>query len=329
MALTRFLFLAACAAAACHAREASAACTVTYTPPFMVNRSGGIVVDGDLPVGALVRATSADSATASINCSAQTTTVVSMELQGDGLFDGTLREITVGGQRSGLGIRLLAKVPGDTGYTALPRKVTRPFAAGASTWQTFFYAEYVRTGGPVKYGPADTAVNARLGRIWVPDMTAFAPNRIIHPVTMVNLLLLRPACSIETGSLSQDVPLGNYAASDLRNGKVVPAWQAFKLTMAACADPANLLTDITFGTAADADAGHADLFSMNAQGPGGYGIAIETGDGAARMRPGIPHGFAAIGTGASYAFRARLERSAGNITAGRIQRPIAVRVTFR
>lgn len=329
MALTRFLFLAACAAAACHARDASAACTVTYTPPFMVNRTDGIVVDGDLPAGATILATAADSATASINCSAQTTTEVSMELQGDGLVDGTVRELTVGEQRSGVGIRLYAKVPGDTGYTALPRKVTRTFAAGASTWQTFFYAEYVRTGGPVRYGHADTVVNARLGRILVPDMTAFPFNRIINPVTMVHLELIRPACSIETGSLNQEVSLGNYTASDLRGGKVTPAWQAFKLTMASCADPAGLLTDVTFGTAADADASHADLFAMNANGPGGYGIAIETGDGAARMRPGVSRGFAAVGTGSSYAFRARLERSTGNITAGRIQRPIAVRVTFR
>ena len=191
------------------------------------------------------------------------------------------------------------------------------------------YAEYVRTGGPVRYGLADTAVNARLGRIWVPDTAAFAPNRIINPVKMVQLQLIRPACSIETGSLNQDVSLGNYATSDLRNGTVTPGWQTFRLTMAACANPADLLTDITFGIASDADVTNANLFQMNAAGPGGYGIAIETGDGALRMLPGRSREFAAVGAGASYTFRARLERTSGKVTAGRIQRPVAVLVTFR
>ena len=107
----------------------------------------------------------------------------------------------------------------------------KSFSAGESRWQTFFYAEYVRTGGSVRYGLADTTVNGRLGRIWVPDAAAFTPNRIINPVKMERLELIRPACSIETGSLNQDVSLGNYLVSDLRNGKVTPGWQTFRLTM--------------------------------------------------------------------------------------------------
>jgi len=329
MTMARFVFLGACLAGVCHARSASAACTVTYTPPFAVNRPAGILVDGDLPAGSPIRTTMADSATARIQCTAPTTTEVSMELQGDGLVSGDIREITVGGQPSGLGIRLFAKTQGDAGYAVLPRKAMKSFPAGESRWQTFFYAEYVRTGGSVRYGLADTTVNGRLGRIWVPDAAAFTPNRIINPVKMERLELIRPACSIETGSLNQDVSLGNYLVSDLRNGKVTPGWQTFRLTMAACANPADLLTDITFGTAADADVNNATLFYMNATGPGGYGIAIETGDGAFRMVPGRSREFAAIGTGASYPFRARLERTAGAVTAGRIHRPVAVRVTFR
>ena len=252
-----------------------------------------------------------------------------MELQGDGLVSGNVREITVGGQPSGLGVRLHMKGPADTGYATLPRKVTRTFPPGRSNWQSFIYVEYVRTSGPVKYGLADVAINTRLGRIWVPDTVAFPQNRLIHSISMARLELSRPACSIETGSLEQQVSLGEYNGAKLRNGQDVPGWRPFQLTMAACADPSNLLADITFGTAADADANDPTAFYMNAGGPGGYGIAIETADGAHRMLPGQPREFHAIGTGQGYAFRARLQRTIGTISSGRVHRPVAVRVTFR
>ena len=36
-----------------------------------------------------------------------------------------------------------------------------------------------------------------------------------------------------------------------------------------------------------------------------------------------------LGTRVIYTFRARLERTSGKVAAGRIERPVAVRVTFR
>jgi len=329
MRMSGWAWASLCLTGAWHAGEASAACNISYSAPFTVARTAALVVDEDLPTGALVRSTGADSATSSINCTERTTTEVSMELQGDGLVSGNVREITVGGQPAGLGIRLYARGPGDADATALPYRQTRSFPPGDSKWQTFFHAEYVRTGGTVRYGLADVAANARLGRIWIPDTTLFPHNRLIHSVTMTRLELIRPTCSIETGSLNQEVALGDYSAAELRNGRVTPDWRPFALTLGNCPDIAHLITDITFGNAADADAGDPTLFSMNQQGPGGYAIAIQTGESQLRMPPGKSFEHSVPSDLRNFRFRARLERTAGPITAGRINRPVVVRVTFR
>lgn len=326
-----------CVLGGLYAQGALATCSVA-PDSGQITLGGGplanLVVDSDLPVGAIIRDISLNpdggngSSRISCNGAAQVGDVVSSLYRDNANIPDQVRELVMAdGTPSGIGVRLEFEENGMGGYQALPATQTRTFPLGNYLWTVAIRGSLVKVG-PTVYG----AVRAgdRVARSQVLNTTpAFQFNRLRYVDTGA-ITIVRPACSIDTGSLNQEVRLGNYNVGEVAGGTVTPDWVPFNLTMGACADPASLLTDITFGEAADADGRNPDLFSMNTNGPGGLGIAIQTNGGTSvPMLPGQSREFATVATGQNYPFRARLERNGDAVTAGRVNRPVRVLVTFR
>jgi type 1 fimbria pilin len=238
----------------------------------------------------------------------------------NGLFEFTVN----GGQPSGVGIRLSVA---DAGGAKRPFPFSQQLnvPAGEFTQSSDYYTSLERVGGaPVVYGRVDTIQLATsflfngTGPVGAP-----IPYRRIH---IRDFVLVSPSCSIDAGSLRQTVSLGNHVSSDFDNGV---GWTPFDLVMGNCSD-LSLLEEITFGSLSDADADAPGLFSMNASGPSGLGIAIRTRGGVlSPMLPGQSQIFPAVLTGQVFPFEARLERTVGPVSQGAINRPVVVTVNFR
>ncbi|GLQ49164.1 fimbrial protein [Dyella flava] len=264
-----------------------------------------------------------------LNCTGTSPIYLKTNIAQGAQTSGDVYELTVGGQRSGVGIRLAMSINGGD---FLPMPITRQLSLStgspAYTESDTIEAELVRTASPVVYGAVDQGLGVGASNFYNGTGEVGGPGQY-QTVHTGSMKLVRPACAMDVGSLNQTVNLGSYSTKDLQDPASTTPWIPFKLTMAQCSDP-DVLVDITFGSAEDKDQHNPNLFSLRTGGPAGLGIALSTDDGSnASMLPGVIGTFPGKLTGDSYHFRARLERTPVALTAGQFDRPVTVLVNYR
>jgi type 1 fimbria pilin len=242
---------------------------------------------------------------------------------------GDVYELTVGGQPSGVGVRLSMSVNGG-GFQSLPieRQLTLTSGSPAYSETDTIQAQLVRTSSPVVYGNVDSGLGIGGSNFYNGVGPVGGPGQY-QTVRTGALTLVRPSCAMDVGSLNQTVNMGSYSSKDLQNPTSATPWVPFKLIVADCGDP-NVLVDISFGASADQDQNNPRLFSMLPGGVTGVGIALSTDDGTdTSMTPGERRTFPGKLTGDSYGFRARLERTLAPLKSGQFSRPVTVLVVYR
>jgi major type 1 subunit fimbrin (pilin) len=249
--------------------------------------------------------------------------------------NGYLFEFTVGGKPAGVGMYLSMGQDGGEfenmpvlRQKTLPNSTDVPNNAPSYTETDQFKAVMVRTSNPVIYGTVDPGVAIGASNFY--NSTGEVGTAVQYQRYYTgNITLVRPSCSIDTGSLNQTVELGTYSTKDLQNPTSATAWVPFDLVMTNCDDPTGLSLDITFGSAADQDSNNRSLFSLNTGSPTGIGIALSTNDGDnTPVLPGATNTFPGVATGGTYKFQARMERTTAPLTAGEFRRPVTVQVTY-
>ncbi len=298
----------------------------------------GVVADASLPNGSVFRTVSTNPGEGSpiFNCDRRydNVEIKSYVATAAGAeTTDTIRELYLqDGTATGIGLRFrFTDNDGSTYF--LPRTTTTtllPTPVGQSnwTWNSSVQIEYIKLSDDIRYGQVR---GDRLAQTELMTSGVLTPGtyRFIRRIRIGGLRFVSPTCSIDTGELSQEVKLGHYSVDDFQNQPESP-WMPFYFTVTSCANPLERFADITFGGGSDADPNNNALFSMNAGGPKGLGIAIRTADGTnAAMAPGATRAFADPIANKQYAFEARLERTVGDVTPGTIDRQVNVRITFR
>jgi type 1 fimbria pilin len=321
-------------AASLYGGRAEARCEIANDSGLVYIENPAVVVDADLPNNAVFRTVQTEYGQGSPFLKCDQDHVVDIEsqvIENNAPSNNSIRELRLtDGTPTGVGFRFrFTDNDGTASDVPYQRQVTLLRTEEAAVWRSRVQVEYVKLRDDIRYGQVED--NAYLARTRVTTAGVFPPGEIntLRRVRTRALTLVAPTCSIDAGSLNQEVPLGDYSVSELQNLTETP-WVPFRLTMSACANPNERFADIAFGQATDADANNPNLFSMNQGGPAGLGIAIQAGGGAnLAMTPGESREFSVLQTGQSYEFQARLERTVGNVAPGNIDRPVRVLVTFR
>lgn len=316
---------------AAHSGSALAQCALTSGISFVtVTPAQGrdVLVDSALPAGTpLGRQGQVTETPRTFNCTAASNVITLDNVLTSAANNGVF-ELTVGGQPSGVGIRL--SVADSNGQLRqFPYQETMTVPQGTYTTPNRLATSLEKVGATVIYGQTDVVqfANYAASNVYngAGQIGAPIPYRRIG---IQNFNLVRPSCSMDVASLNQTVPLGRHNVSEFANA-APSAWVPFNLTVADCSDP-TILADITFGTTADVDVSDNNVFSMNQGGPRGLGIAIATaGTTSTAMLPGQTQTFPTVLTGQSFPFQARLQPTTGQVTAGTINRPVTVTVNFR
>ena len=296
---------------------------------FNVNAATPVIVDPTLPPGTSLGRMGQAGMTWIFNCTNATNdTYVRWNMIPEAINNGYLYELRVGGQPSGVGIRVAISTNGGP-FLPPPAELQQQYPAGRPTRRYAFQVSYERTGSPVRLGPVESSGFFFTGALWNSIGPTHPSPTSLGGMRTGNIALAAPACSIDAGSLNQTVPLGNYTTTQLQGPTASTPWVPFRLVMQNCTDP-SLLTDISFGLPADADSNNPALFSMNTGGPTGVGIAIARQDASnAAMLPGVVGTFPIVMTGGSYNFQARMVRTTAPLTSGQVNRPVTVLVNFR
>jgi major type 1 subunit fimbrin (pilin) len=317
---------------ALYAMDAQARCEIANDSGVITLEPQSVVVDPDLPVGSVIRNINlANGGVSRLTCTEAHTVPVKSSLQlADADIDDGIRELYLeDGTPTGVGVRLRFRENNEASAFPLPNTRNLTFSAGQNyVWRVGIEGDLVLLRRDVSYG--NVRSNERIARTVVQDQNNEFPNfKRLRLVRTGAFRVIAPTCSIDAGSLNQTVDLGQHTVDSFADQNAT-AWKDFNLAVTSCNNPIETIAGITFGQGSDADAINPSLFSMNQGGPGGLGIAIQAADGDnAPMLPGETRDFAAVAAGNSYRFQARLERTGGEVTAGAVNRPVTVRVTFR
>jgi type 1 fimbria pilin len=330
----RLILLGLIAATAVKPGSASAACNLATSLQryFVTQGKADVYVDSGLAPGtSLGRHGEPDLRVLKFKCTGVSNPVfIKTNIAQGAMTSGDLYELTVGGQRSGVGVRLSMSINGGD-FLPMPieRSLTLPEGDPAYTESYVVDAELVRTSSPVVYGQVDQNLGIGGSNFYNGTGPVGPAGQYLTIYTGTPLVLARPACSMDIGSLNQTVELGRYTTAALQDPGSTTPWVPFKLTMANCGDP-DILVDITFGSNTDQDQSNSNLFGLRSGDPSGLGIALSTDDGSDKvMQPGVTATFPGKLSGDSYNFRARLERTQVALTAGRFDRPVTVLVNYR
>jgi type 1 fimbria pilin len=310
---------------------AEASCSLGNAPQnYIIDQTSPVIVDSNAAAGASLGRQGQYTFPNPwrLNCSGQSPVFLKTNLAQDAQTSGDVYELTVGGQRAGVGVRLYMGIDGaDFSPMPIERQLTLSSGNPAYSESDTVKAELVRTSSAIVYGKVDAAGVG--GSNFYNGIGPVGGPGPYQTVRIGNIVLVRPTCSMDVGSMNQTVNLGRYSVKDLQNPTSTTPWTPFKLVVADCGDP-SVLVDITFGTQVDQDSNNPNLFSVQANGPTGFGIALSTDDGAnASMVPGATRTFPGKLTGDSYAFRARLERTVAPLTSGEFSKPVTVMVVYR
>jgi type 1 fimbria pilin len=333
-AYTRVLSFGLIAFIALRAGPAQATCFLANNVQnYIVDQTSNVYVDSNLSVGtSLGRQGQYTFPTPwKFNCtgSASNPVYLKTNIAQGALTSGDIYELTVGGVRSGVGVRITMSVNGGD-FLPMPqeRQLNLPIGSPAYSESDTIKAELTRTASPVVYGKVDAGLGIGASNFYNGVGAVGSPGQY-QTIRSGSITLVRPSCAIDTNSLNQTVNLGSYSTTELKDPTSTTPWTPFKFVMKNCGDP-DTLVDITFGSVADRDKNNPNLFSLNTGGPTGIGIGLSTDDGAEKpMLPGVTATFPGVLTGGTYNFRARMERTPVALTAGRFDRPVTVLVTYR
>lgn len=338
MKLAPLGILAMFVAASLYGERVEASCTLEVNSGITTIGGGqSLLVDSDLPNGSTFRMvdTPPGDGDTFFTCTQSHEVQIESILNGaQDLIHDNVRELTLSDGKTGTGVGVRLKFTDANGQTTnVPSgkySVIIPQSADWQAWPTTTHVEYVKLRDDIRYGqigkPDDRIATTNiLSKELFPNNGFFGMRR----VRVGNLTLVAPTCTIDVGDLNQKVKLGDYTVSFFQDQAETP-WENFGFKVTSCADANARFADITFGQGADADPNNNALFSMNQNGPSGLAIAIQTNNGTnVSMTPGATRQFAALGNDQSYAFRARLERTVGEVTPGEVARPVTVRITYR
>ncbi|BDU23186.1 hypothetical protein DYGSA30_46430 [Dyella sp. GSA-30] len=239
--------------------------------------------------------------------------------------DPSVIPLKVNGRDSGFGARFAIKETGDPDFQVLPIDRRQTFTVQTTiNGNAQLRYQLVRLPGPIQYGQFERGVLAQ-------SVVTLADNvrrGAYRTISMDNLTIARPSCSITNDSLTQSVSLGTHAIGSMpRVGDGSP-WRPFRLVMKECDDPQHVIADITFGKSSDADRTNGSLFSLDANSAQGVGIEIE-GPANVAVVPGRMTSLPAVGTGQDFGFRARYQRTTAAARAGTANKALTVTVEFR
>lgn len=315
-------FLVACAF---HALPAWAGCSISRVHHYSVIRSTPLVVGSGVQVGDVV----SESVVTGPN-----------QLQlicfpGEARFysafvapvpgDPSVAPVQIDGLDSGLGVRFAIKEPDESVFQVFPIDRRRTFTVQTNiNGNAQVRYQLIRLPGPLRYGKLDTAALAQ-SVVTLANNINFGAHRTI---SMDDVTIARPSCSITDDSLTQAVPLGTHAIGSMPQVGDGSPWRSFHLIMKECDDPQSVIADITFGTGADADQTNDSLFALNAGGAQGVGIEIQ-GPGDVAIVPGGVTSLPAVAAGQAFDFRARYQRTTAAAMAGVANKAVTVTVEFR
>jgi type 1 fimbria pilin len=264
-----------------------------------------------------------------LNCTGASPVYLATNIAQGSQTSGGVYELTVGGQRSGVGVRVSMSIDGgDFQPMPIERQLTLNTGSPAHSESDTIKVELVRTTSAIVYGTVDQGLGVGASNFYNGTGVVGSPVQY-QTMRTGTIKLVRPSCAMDVASLNQTVNLGSYSTRDLQDPSSTTPWVPFKLTMANCGD-SKILVDITFGSSQDQDQYNPNLFSLGTGSPAGLGIALSTNDGSdASMQPGVTVTFPGKLTGESYDFRARLERTLAPLTAGQFDRPVTILVTYR
>lgn len=302
---------------------ATAGCHLLNHANFQISQSAFLEVSRETPPGEVVRkGTVLGDGVELLKCDAGMP-----RFRGLYVTDGSedFRVLTVGGRKSGLGVRLQFTEQDHAVERNLPFDIPRVTGAGEvirGDGDALYY-EIFRTADDVQFGTVDT------GPVAYTDVEDGSGGFVRFRSMMIyELTLTRPACSIAEDDLRQRVELPAYSTAHFDPIDRATPWTAFHLRVARCSDPDGLFANITFGVPGDAMPGHPAWFSLPQGGP--EHVALEIGDAAhATVRPGEPLALPALGTGERYDFAVRLREAGGPAGAGTFERGVRVDVEYR
>lgn len=289
---------------------------------YQIGQTAQIVVTNDIAPGTIVRDEKAHG----------DGNVLATCMEGVATFEGdysmqtvnSLVPLTVGGKPSGFGIEIYIEELLDGTSFPFPHKYQRTFRLGDPVRSNHANIGYriKRMTGPVEFGAFD--------RVTVAQQWTYQPNGArtapFRHMTIYDLKLVRPACSIVAEDLNQTVKLGPYNASNFATPDRATPWVPFYLRVEQCEEPVGLVARFTFGSSADAVIGQPDLFTL--VGPKNVGLELAD-ENEKNIAPGVSDQFNALGTGKVYTFNARLRETQPTVRGGSFSRGVNVLVEFR
>lgn len=328
--LGRLCAMGSIAIAGMQAGVARANCTASTPGTYTIGQGVPIVVRGDVAPGTVIATSRVESVDKqwAVDCTSGTKTFTS-KITGT---TGDTFPVRVAGQgvgeNAGVGLQIviteLAASGGDGVAHELPWTMQRTFS-GLANLRIKDNVDYklVRLSGPVRYGKAIAESVAT---------SVASPGAIgtFRKISINDLILARPSCSISASSLNQQVDLGAYTSSQFSRPGDSSPWIKFRLVSENCDDPTGMIADITFGTSTDADLQNAALYNVLPGPVRGVGIQLARDTaGSEPILPGQLTSMPAVATGQFYGFKSRLQRTSASLVPGGITKPLVVQVDFR
>lgn len=320
---SRYIVAGSMLLAGCHVAPAmaSSGCVKRNLATYQIGQTTFVDVHNDIKPGTMVRAGEAAGEGQLLLVCGAGTVQVRGRWQG-AVSEGAPYPLSVNGKPSGFGLRLYLKDDEGGEPKPFPHTFSRTFTEGEEVRsdQDIVRYEIYRTEGPVEFGAVDT------GPIAQSNIDRQGGGMVVfRSMEIYDLVFRRPACSITSESLNQDVHVGDFNASNFATPDRATPWKEFRLTVEECLEPIGLVASFVFGGPSDADKDDPQLFSLS----GPENVGLELGDPDKKtIEPGKEARFNAVGTGKDFVFNVRLRESKPTVRGGTFNRPITVRVDF-
>lgn len=178
--------------------------------------------------------------------------------------------------------------------------------------------EFVRIPGDVVAGSWPVGL---IGRTNV--VTTLGSQRY-REISISNVVIRVPTCSLTAGSLRQTVPLGTWNTSDFGGVGSGTRWEGFRFVSQECDTSQFSRVGMTFSAAADST--NTNLFRVNG-GATGVGIEVRT-ENDALVAPGATVNMQPLAAGGEYRFKARYTRTAAALDGGQANASVTVSVNY-
>lgn len=195
-----------------------------------------------------------------------------------------------------------------------------PSAGSAEDRAGDVIVDVVRIPGDLKAGRYSGG--EEIARINV--FTSFG-NQRYRTITIGNIVIQVPTCSLTAGSLRQTVDLGTWASKDFPAVGSGSAWKDFEFESQECDTSQFSRVKMTFSGAVDST--NLNLFRLNSGGGSGVGIEVQTDTGA-RVAPNATADLPTLSAGGKYRFKARYTRTTAPFGGGAANATATVTVNY-